>query len=251
MQTNAAGNHLYSKRFGGPESDWARAVDFDNENHPLVAGHFRASMPVGASVLTSAGGDDIFVFQLDAEGNPVWAQRYGGPGEDRAHGLATRADGSFVMSGYFQGSVSLGGPPLMAAAGARGMFVAAYSTNGAHLWSKTIGSAGTVNFDFPAIGVDKQGNVLLTGACSGPLDFGAGPVACPGSDALFLAKLGPAGQPIWHKVVSGNNKYGYGITADAKGNVIVAGHFLGVADLGLGPLTSSGSYDVFVAKYAP
>ncbi|MEZ4302855.1 MAG: SBBP repeat-containing protein [Polyangiaceae bacterium] len=245
------GAHVYSKRFGGPDTDWARAVDLDTEDRPIIAGHFRQSMPVGATTLTSGGGDDIFVFKLDVQGNPLWAHRYGASGEDRAHGLAARPDGGFVMTGYIQGTVSLGGPALTTPAGTRGMFVAAYDAQGDHLWSKRIGTTGTLNYDFPAVGVDLQGNVLLTGACTGSLDFGAGPVPCPASESLFIAKLTPTGQLLWHKEGTGTKQYGYGIAADSQGNVIVTGHFQGTLDLGLGPMISAGDRDIFVAKLAP
>lgn len=251
VKSAPTGDHLFSKRFGGIDSDWARAVDFDVAGRIYVGGHFRATMPLGIGPLVSAGGDDAFLFMLDPNGNPLWAKSFGGSGEDRIHSLAARPDGGVVFAGYIQGTVQIGGPPLSTPPGTRGMFVAAYDPNGNYLWSKLLGPAGTTNFDYPALGVDAAGNVLIAGACSGALDFGAGPVPCGAGNNLFFAKLGMNGQPIWSKVVPSTAAYGYGIQADPQGNVIVTGHFQNSVDLGLGPLTSSGGYDVFVAKYAP
>ena len=46
-------------------------------------------------------------------------------------------------------------------------------------------------------------------------------------------------------------KQAYGLAVDASGDVIVTGRFKSTVDFGGGPLTSAGSFDVFLAKFDP
>ena len=67
---------------------------------------------------------------------------------------------------------------------------------------------------------------------------------------MFLAKYDAAGNHVWSLQLGGPSfDDGFGVTADASGNVIVTGSFNGTADFGGDPLTSAGGRDVFLAKY--
>jgi hypothetical protein len=45
------------------------------------------------------------------------------------------------------------------------------------------------------------------------------------------------------------DQLGVGVAVDGSGNVVVTGEFEGTVDFGGGPLTSTGSYDIFLAKF--
>jgi hypothetical protein len=65
----------------------------------------------------------------------------------------------------------------------------------------------------------------------------------------FIVKLDVNGAPVWSRQFGDAQNQSVGdIAADADGNVIMAGFFLGMVDFGGGPLTSAGTNDVFVAK---
>ena len=59
--------------------------------------------------------------------------------------------------------------------------------------------------------------------------------------------------PAWQMALAagGNQSYCDATTADAAGNVYLTGQFSGTASFGSITLTSSGSYDAFVAKWSP
>ncbi|MBK6573597.1 MAG: SBBP repeat-containing protein [Saprospiraceae bacterium] len=69
----------------------------------------------------------------------------------------------------------------------------------------------------------------------------------------FVAKLNHDGQLIWVKQIGGNlDDIGKSISIDQSGNILISGHFQGTTDFDPGanvfPLSSAGSYDVFILK---
>jgi hypothetical protein len=73
-----------------------------------------------------------------------------------------------------------------------------------------------------------------------------------GNGDVFLAKYNSNGDVI-QAVSAGGTEYerGLAIASDIAGNVILTGAFRGTATFGNYPLTSTGSDDIFVAKYDP
>jgi hypothetical protein len=57
----AGGAHLWSKRFGDEDSQGGSAVAADLSGNMIVTGYFKGVVDFGGSVLTSAGGADIFM----------------------------------------------------------------------------------------------------------------------------------------------------------------------------------------------
>ena len=68
---------------------------------------------------------------------------------------------------------------------------------------------------------------------------------------MYVARYGPSGQ---HLSSSGygdaTTQSGSSIALSGAGDALVAGDFQGSIDLGGGPLTSAGGYDVVLAKFA-
>jgi hypothetical protein len=136
--------------------------------------------------------------------------------------------------------------------------VTAPAGGGAYLWGKTLGSAGDDRGQ--AAAVDGSGNVLATGAFTGTIDFGTGPLTSVHFDWLnatdfkdvFLAKYTPAGTAVWVRQIGAeSNDGGQAVATDANGDVVVTGYVANGVDFGNGVLTTSyGNYDIFVAKYA-
>jgi hypothetical protein len=240
-----SGNHLWSKRFGDAGNQWTEGIATDANGNVLVSGAFEGTVDFGGGPLTSAGIWDAFVAKLDPAGDHLWSQRIG---EQAYAFITTDAAGNVLVVGYFQGTVDLGGGPLTSA-GDWDVFVAKLDAAGNHLWSKRFGDASLQGAE--SIATDAAGNVLVTGYFEGTVDLGGGPLTSAGDSDIFVAKLDPAGNHLWSKRFGDASlQVGFG-GSDAAGNVLVTGYFEGTVDLGGGPLTSAGSYDVFVAKLDP
>src|SRR5213594_2934893 len=243
------GATLWSKCLGGVRGGGTgRAVAVDGNGNVLVTGKLSGTVDFGTGPLTSAGASSIFVAKYSAAGVPVWSRAFGGGFNDVGNGVAVDAGGNVVIIGTAAGTVNFGGGPITAN-GYR-IVVAKFSPAGGHLWSRGFGDSFSNSGN--AVAVDPSGNIAVTGAFSGPADFGGGTLFSSGVD-VFLAKLSPAGGHVWSRhfgavlaVHAGN-----GVACDGSGNVLVTGSFENSIDLGGGWTRSFAHKDMFVAKYSP
>ena len=91
------------------------------------------------------------------------------------------------MTGYFTGSVDFGGGVLSGSG--LDLFVAKYSSAGAHMWSRRYGGFDTQIGN--SVASAATGEVSVAGYFSNTIDFGAGLLTSAGSYDAFLAGIGP------------------------------------------------------------
>jgi Beta-propeller repeat len=259
---NTSGNYIWAKAFGGTSSEIGRAVSVDASGNVYTTGTFQATVDFdpgqGVVSLTSAGSDDVFVSKLNASGNLVWANAFGGTANDDGRGIAVDATGNVYTTGYFIGTADFDpgqGVVSLTAIGSFDVFVSKLNASGNYVWAKAFGST-LIDIGY-GIAVDAAGNVYTTGYFSLTADFdpGSGVVSLipVGRDDVFVSKLDASGNYVWAKAFGGTLvDQGYGIAVDAAGNVYTTGYFIGTADFDPGPgvlnLTSAGNNDVFVSK---
>lgn len=110
---NAAGDHIWSRRLGGPGAD--NVTDVAIAGHViLVTGEFEGRARFGGDPLESAGRHDGFFAKYSAAGAPVWARRFGGEGQDQLDAVAMTADGAAAAVGAFHHSAEFGDTKLTA-----------------------------------------------------------------------------------------------------------------------------------------
>ena len=116
------------------------------------------------------------------------------------------------------------------------------------MWSRGFGDTGNdVGF---SVGLDGAGNVFITGEFEGSVDFGGGLLTSAGGRDIFLAKYDTSGTHLWsQRFGDSRGDQGFGVGVDGTGNVFITGWFQGTVDFGGGPLTSAGSFDIFLAKF--
>ena len=96
--------------------------------------------------------------------------------------------GNVLWTEAFDGTLDFGGTALVAEADGLSSFFVKFDSSGKHLWSKQFKNAW-----YSGIVTDASGHVVTMGyfGFTGALDFGSGPVASPGGEEIFLAKLAP------------------------------------------------------------
>jgi hypothetical protein len=126
--------------------------------------------------------------------------------------------------------------------------------SGSHLWSLGFGSAPSPSAVVRGedIAVDSNGNVLLTGFFSSDvtIDLGGEAFTSNGHYDIYVAKLsGVDGSHMWSKGYGAlSDDRGLSVDVDADNNVLITGYLSGTVDLGCGPLASTGSTDMYIAK---
>jgi cysteine-rich repeat protein len=162
-----------------------------------------------------------------AAGCVEWAHQWGTEYIESGTGIATDGADNVFVSGTLIGDVNGS--------------VKKFDAKGKELWSKVIDAVGGKDSAY-AITTDGAGSVFVTGQTNGDLD---GNVNLGTGDA-YIVKYDNAGAKVWTRQFGSiYQDYGYDITTDDTGNVIVAGTTSGTTD----GVATAGGYDAFVTKF--
>jgi hypothetical protein len=118
IKTDANGNIIWAKTYGGTDWDWATSVHQTSDGGYIVA---------GGTWSFGAGDFDIFLIKTDANGNVQWDKTYGGMHSDYASSVHQTSDGGYIVAGYTE---SFG-------AGGKDIFLIKTDANGNIIWAKT------------------------------------------------------------------------------------------------------------------
>lgn len=256
------GAHLYSKQIGGPGDDYGFGVAALPDGDVLITGRFEETITIDrAPALDSAGGRDIYLARLDDIGQARWSRRYGGPGEDAAHDLAARPDGSYVLHGAITGDVDFDDIRVVGA-GERDIFLAAFDPDDTVAWAAAYGDASDqyeTDFDtntWSALALGPDGDIHLAGPLAGVARFGQGPVLrSAGRTDIYVVKLDADGGYLWgNRYGTDNTEIALDLAVAPDGHVVVTGRVFGTrgVDFGAsGQIESHGSADGFVFQVRP
>jgi hypothetical protein len=92
VKTDANGNIIWAKTYGGTNQDFARSVQQASDGGYIVAGYTGS---FGA-------GSNIFLIKTDANGNRIWAKTYRGAHLDHAFSVQQTSDGGYIVAGHIQ-----------------------------------------------------------------------------------------------------------------------------------------------------
>ena len=112
---STAGALVWAKDFAGPNFELPATLAIDAGNNVLVGGYFQNTLNVGGTILSSAGGQDVFIGKFANDGTPVWAKSFGGPLSDNVLGVATDSNSFVVGTGFFSGVGNFNGTSLTSA----------------------------------------------------------------------------------------------------------------------------------------
>ena len=249
----------FSAGYNGNES--VSAIATDATGNTYITGSYTSSyINFGTfSLLNSfSGTSDIFLVKIDPTGAVVWAKTFGGADGDQGNGLAVDASGNVLLTGWFASSSITFSATVLNNVGTASsdLFIAKYDSDGNLIWAKGIGGSG--NDRGYAVSCDANSNVFVTGwYTSATINFGTGNLTNAGSatNDMFVVKYDASGATLWAKTIGGSAADGARACAnDASGNTYVLGSFSSSSiNFGTGTLTnaSSGTYDLFLAKYDP
>jgi hypothetical protein len=156
----------------------------------------------------------MFIAKFSPDGTPIWSRSFQATDATGStlyfivpQALATDAQGSLLLTGRFTGYTNLGGNRLWAGPtseelGYYGMFLARFSWEGHHLWSRDF-PRDSGDSEGAALATDASGNVFLGGALGVNSDLGGGRLGNTTAFAPFVAKYSPGGALLWQRHWSG------------------------------------------------
>lgn len=241
------GSVIWSRLIGTAGNDHVEAVAADQSGNIFIAGDFGAPS-LTLDGITVTGGPASYIAKLDADGTALWILRFTGT----ATGLATGADGSAYLCGYFFGNLSLGGLSVGSNGDGDG-FLAKVDGAGAEQWVWNAGGDG--RDEFRAVVTDAAGFVAVAGFhSSDSFSIGGQTITNPQPDyeQALVAQLDESGAVQWGAAANGGGNKAMGIAPGSGGGYVITGYFEGDA-LGFGSIdVGPGSFerDCFVAGYS-
>ncbi len=179
-----------------------------------------------------------------------WTKTFGGTLDDDIYDVAVDSQGDVIVVGGFTGTVDFGGGPFTTPSSSSDIFVAKYSSAGAHLWSKQYSGIGVDRAN--AVAVDTLGNVLVTGIFQSTVDFGGAiHTSFSGTTDIFVLALDSAGMYLLSSAFGdAGTDQGESVAFDSASNAIVVGRIGSSVDFGGGFLPWNGSDDAFIVKFS-
>jgi hypothetical protein len=258
---------------GGVEAnEWGQGVTVDSDGNVIVVGALSRFAKVVDSDLDcqrdhfgSQDFPDVVVAKLDPRGRLLWARCAGHDGYsdryDYGADVATDRQGNIYVTGMFHGPARFGAIQIPETSGQE-IFVAKLSPSGKFLWvtRSTTDREDLGGEETPMahrIAVDRFGSSYVVGHFR--LGIELGDISITNQDywrgSLFVAKLDPAGKPLWvTPAETGGEHIGWmvahraGIAVGRSGSVYIASIYDRTARLGQHLLKSRGGYDALVAR---
>lgn len=263
LKQDALGNLLWAHKIDNDTDFNTAKIAVDQQNNVYVTGYYRGVSDLdptaGVSTFTAIGLADCFIIKLNASGNFIWAKSFGGSSYDVGGNLAFDASNNVYVFGSFYDTVDFDpdlGVTNLTSNGDYDVFISKLDVNGNFLWAKSFG--GNSADEGRGIQLDAQGNIYITGAFQGGVDFDPNAstlfLSSNGATDIFMVKLNSAGNLVWAKSM-GSTAYDNGtdLVLDKNGtNIYLTGQFENMVDfdpnVGTTNLTSLGSADIYINK---
>lgn len=253
----------WANNFGNTGQDNGLAIVSDSLENIYAVGRFSGIVDFDPSQntknLTSYGAMDIYLAKYNKDGLLIWVKQIGGIKNDVSDLIHIDIFGNIYIIGTFSASISFeksGDTLVLNPNGGNDIFFGKYDNNGELIWAKSIGGSGN---DFGrAIGVDRFGNVYISGYFKNIVDFDPSTsvhnLVCSNDFCCYLAKYDQNGNYIWaFNFTSTGANYGIAFEIDKSDHIYFSGYYHQTIDLDNGDsaqlFTSAGSTDVFLTKF--
>ena len=148
VKTNAGGDTLWTRTYGGTSEDEGRSVQQTSDGGYIVAGY------------TGSFGNlyQVYLIKTNVSGDTLWTRTYGGTSTDRGNSVRQTSDGGYIVAGYTS-SFGNGGQ----------VYLIKINALGDTLWTRTYGGA---NDDYGwSVQQTTDGGYIMAGATN---SFGNG-----------------------------------------------------------------------------
>lgn len=194
IKTDKYGEVLWTTTFGGDDNESASAILPTPDGGYLVA---------ATTASFGAGGQDIYIIKIDADGTEKWHKTYGDVLDDRATAMVRAPNGGYLIVGATQKDVT-----------GRDAYVLRIDEQGNKLWSKNYGgNGGEIAHD---VQVTRDGNYIIVGSTT---SSGAGQFD------VYLFKIDDNGNVQWEKTYGGDIwDIGFSVQQTDDNGFVVAGY---------------------------
>jgi hypothetical protein len=230
----------------------------DPQGNTYVIGAYLDSIRLGPRTVLNKSRAG-YLAKYSPTGSLLWARDLVGTGGGR---IRLDAAGNVYLGGGTYGSITalqVGTLSVPVVTNVFCGYIAKLDAQGQTIWLRTVGDSTTGTFFAADMDLDASGNIYLSAALNGTINFGSfslsatGPASSGPADAILL-KLDPQGSPLWGRQgarTSLNYLPTFGLTVSAAGDCYLTGStstdtgpFAGL------PMPAAGGFsDVLLVKY--
>jgi hypothetical protein len=241
IKTDVNGDTLWTKTYGGENSDAGYSVQQTSDGGYIIAGKTGFMEDYSDSLLVwNHGGrdpyqshpvrqissekhnikgktgpldrryDDVYLIKTDANGDTLWTRTYEGPGGanavDRGHSVQQTTDGGYII----------GGETGLAGAGAQDFYLIKTDANGDTLWTRTYG--GTLDDRAYSVQQTTDNGYIITGK--------TGMYITSLVQDVYIVRTDADGNTLWTKtygVVGNHRDYGRSVQQTMDEGYVIVG----------------------------
>ena len=191
VKTDPNGDTLWTRTYGGSESDYGRQVIATADGNVLIAG---TTESFGAGPF-----GDILLIKVNTDGDTLWTRSYPDPDQETAFHLLETQNGEYLVTGTNES----GGP--------RELYLLKVGADGGLLWSRTIGPGWKWGYS----SIELPNGDLVT----------CGQRTTNGYAQVLLVKTNNLGSVIWEREFGDAtlSEKGYSVKGDTDGGFTITG----------------------------
>jgi hypothetical protein len=195
LKTDSLGDTLWTKTYGGYESDVGRSVKQTPDGGYIIAGQ---------SFSFSGFFPNLYLIKTDSLGDTVWWRTYGVlHGYDAGYSIQLTPDGGYIVAGYTD---SIGYPY-------HDVYLIKTNSLGNALWARAYGGSDEdIGY---TVSLTADDGYIIAGETE---SFGAG------EEDVYFLKIDSMGDTIWTMTYGGtDDDYGYSVQQTSDSSYIIAG----------------------------
>jgi hypothetical protein len=192
IKTNASGDTLWTRTYGGPDDELGYSVQQTSDTGYIVQGY---TWSVGT-------GEQVYLIKTNASGDTLWTRTYGGTSDDYGFSIQQTSDMGYIFAGQ---SNSFGNGWQV--------YLVKTDASGDTLWTRTFG--GTGYDEGYSVQQTTDGGYVVAGVTN---SFGNGL-------QVYLIKTDASGNTLWTRTFGGTDAdYGTSVRQTLDGGYIIAGY---------------------------
>jgi len=157
VKSEAGGNMIWEKSFGGSEIDEARGIVSTYDGSHIIVGDTRSNEQ---DVSLNNGAADLWIIKISDDGDLIWNRSIGGSNFDVSRSINKTSDNGFIIAGSSRSSDG----DVARNQGQNDAWIVKIDTNGQLLWETTVGGSN-IDFAYDAVQL-ANGTIIAVGETS-------------------------------------------------------------------------------------
>jgi hypothetical protein len=246
-QLNNNGQWNWLKKAGSPGEDEGGRIHSNNAGEIVISGlidegeNYSTFGELNLTVPNYESHDNSFISKISSSGQWEWAKSLSYHQWELPH-VMFNSDNDIIAIADLEYDTTIDGFSLDA-----GEFIAKFSGQGNTIWAKEIPN---IERDEAGFTIDNSNNIFLSGGVyeMPSTNFDGIEITPTGTRDAFVGQMSTDGSWQWVIQFNGSSSQSSSVALDGSGTVYSAGYFSVSSTFGQTVLSSSGGYDMYVAK---